>query len=74
MCVWMIDTFGNEEQRHRFCPPLCAMEKFASYCLTEPGGFAVRPLGCHSGAVTERSLARGHAEPGTGPEEQMVLT
>ncbi|XP_035870459.1 isobutyryl-CoA dehydrogenase, mitochondrial isoform X7 [Phyllostomus discolor] len=37
MCVWMIDTFGNEEQRHRFCPPLCTMEKFASYCLTEPG-------------------------------------
>ncbi|XP_077914866.1 isobutyryl-CoA dehydrogenase, mitochondrial isoform X5 [Halichoerus grypus] len=37
MCVWMIDTFGSEEQRHRFCPPLCTMEKFASYCLTEPG-------------------------------------
>uniref|UniRef100_A0A8D0X3Y3 Acyl-CoA dehydrogenase family member 8 n=1 Tax=Sus scrofa TaxID=9823 RepID=A0A8D0X3Y3_PIG len=37
MCVWIIDAFGNEEQRHRFCPPLCTMEKFASYCLTEPG-------------------------------------
>ncbi|XP_044137940.1 isobutyryl-CoA dehydrogenase, mitochondrial [Bufo gargarizans] len=37
MCVWMIDTFGNDEQRHRFCPSLCTMEKFASYCLTEPG-------------------------------------
>ncbi|KAL0627221.1 Isobutyryl-CoA dehydrogenase, mitochondrial [Plecturocebus cupreus] len=37
MCAWMIDSFGNEEQRHRFCPPLCTMEKFASYCLTEPG-------------------------------------
>ncbi|XP_059723178.1 isobutyryl-CoA dehydrogenase, mitochondrial isoform X2 [Haemorhous mexicanus] len=37
MCVWMIDTFGSEEQRHRFCPSLCSMEKFASYCLTEPG-------------------------------------
>ncbi|XP_075029086.1 vacuolar protein sorting-associated protein 26B isoform X2 [Calonectris borealis] len=37
MCVWMIDTFGNEEQRRRFCPSLCSMEKFASYCLTEPG-------------------------------------
>ncbi|KAM9220703.1 isobutyryl-CoA dehydrogenase, mitochondrial isoform 2-T2 [Dugong dugon] len=36
MCVWIIDTFGNEEQRHTFCPPLCTMEKFASYCLTEP--------------------------------------
>ncbi|XP_028357134.1 isobutyryl-CoA dehydrogenase, mitochondrial isoform X4 [Physeter macrocephalus] len=37
MCAWMIDTFGSEEQRHRFCPPLCTMEKFAAYCLTEPG-------------------------------------
>ncbi|XP_012595060.2 isobutyryl-CoA dehydrogenase, mitochondrial isoform X1 [Microcebus murinus] len=37
MCAWIIDSFGNEEQRHKFCPPLCTMEKFASYCLTEPG-------------------------------------
>ncbi|XP_061683625.1 isobutyryl-CoA dehydrogenase, mitochondrial [Syngnathoides biaculeatus] len=37
MCAWMIDTFGSEEQRQRFCPQLCSMEKFASYCLTEPG-------------------------------------
>ena len=33
----MIDTFGNTEQREKFCPDLCSMEKFASYCLTEPG-------------------------------------
>ncbi|XP_062377963.1 isobutyryl-CoA dehydrogenase, mitochondrial isoform X1 [Sardina pilchardus] len=37
MCNWMIDTFGNTEQRERFCPELCTMDKFASYCLTEPG-------------------------------------
>uniref|UniRef100_A0AAY4AN84 Isobutyryl-CoA dehydrogenase, mitochondrial n=1 Tax=Denticeps clupeoides TaxID=299321 RepID=A0AAY4AN84_9TELE len=37
MCAWMIDTFGNTEQRQQFCPDLCSMEKFASYCLTEPG-------------------------------------
>ncbi|KAM4652578.1 isobutyryl-CoA dehydrogenase, mitochondrial [Discoglossus pictus] len=37
MCVWMIDTFGSDNLRHKFCPPLCTMEKFASYCLTEPG-------------------------------------
>lgn len=41
MCAWMIDSFGNEEQRHKFCPPLCTMEKFASYCLTEPGAFVL---------------------------------
>lgn len=39
----MIDRFGSEEQRQRLCPPLCAMEKFASYCLTEPGGCACPP-------------------------------
>ena len=37
MCVWMIDTFGNEEQRSTYIPQLALMEKFASYCLTEPG-------------------------------------
>ncbi|XP_066564236.1 isobutyryl-CoA dehydrogenase, mitochondrial isoform X1 [Amia ocellicauda] len=37
MCAWMIDTFGNQEQRNRFCPDLCSMDRFASYCLTEPG-------------------------------------
>ncbi|KAM9469154.1 isobutyryl-CoA dehydrogenase, mitochondrial [Clarias gariepinus] len=37
MCAWMIDTFGNNEQREKYCPDLCTMEKFASYCLTEPG-------------------------------------
>ncbi|MET0444769.1 MAG: acyl-CoA dehydrogenase family protein, partial [Pseudorhodoplanes sp.] len=37
MAAWMIDAFGNEEQRARFLPKLCTMEHFASYCLTEPG-------------------------------------
>lgn len=37
MCNWMIDKFGNDEQREKFCPELSTMDKFASYCLTEPG-------------------------------------
>ncbi len=37
MAAWMIDAFGGETQRKRFLPRLCAMEHFASYCLTEPG-------------------------------------
>lgn len=37
MCTWMIDTFGSEAQRAEWVPQLCAMEKIASYCLTEPG-------------------------------------
>ena len=37
MVTWMIDTFGNTEQRSEWVPRLAAMEKFGSYCLTEPG-------------------------------------
>ncbi|MBK4722341.1 isobutyryl-CoA dehydrogenase [Azospirillum sp. YIM DDC1] len=37
MASWMIDRFGNPEQRARFLPALTTMEHFASYCLTEPG-------------------------------------
>jgi len=37
MASWMIDRFGNEEQRKRFLPKMTTMEKIASYCLTEPG-------------------------------------
>ena len=36
MCAWMIDEFGNKEQRERWIPQLASMEKMASYCLTEP--------------------------------------
>jgi len=36
MCGWMIDTFGNDEQKARWLPDLCTMDKFTSYCLTEP--------------------------------------
>jgi alkylation response protein AidB-like acyl-CoA dehydrogenase len=36
MAAWMIDAFGNLMQRQSFLPKLCAMEHFASYCLTEP--------------------------------------
>lgn len=37
MAAWMIDSFGNDEQRQRFLPKLTSMEWLASYCLTEPG-------------------------------------
>src|SRR5260370_1257661 len=37
MAAWMIDGFGDLDQRKRFLPKLCSMEHFASYCLTEPG-------------------------------------
>ncbi len=37
MVAWMIDAFGSELQRARWLPDLMTMERFASYCLTEPG-------------------------------------
>ncbi len=37
MVAWMVDRFGNDEQRGRFLKRLTSMESFASYCLTEPG-------------------------------------
>ena len=37
MASWMIDMFGNDEQRQRFLPKLTSMEWLGSYCLTEPG-------------------------------------
>ncbi|WP_136709730.1 acyl-CoA dehydrogenase family protein [Agromyces sp. H66] len=37
MVAWMIDTFGDDEQRRRWVPGLAAMTDLGSYCLTEPG-------------------------------------
>ncbi|XP_075728753.1 isobutyryl-CoA dehydrogenase, mitochondrial isoform X3 [Rhipicephalus microplus] len=37
MALWMIDQYGTHEQKQRWLPDLCSMEKCASYCLTEPG-------------------------------------
>ncbi len=37
MAAWMIDRFGNAGQRAAYLPKLCSLERFASYCLTEPG-------------------------------------
>ena len=37
MASWMIDHFGNDDQRRRWVPDLCSMEIMSSYCLTEPG-------------------------------------
>ncbi len=37
MASWMIDSFGNDDQRAKWLPQLMTMTHFASYCLTEPG-------------------------------------
>src|SRR5512141_782843 len=37
MVVWMIDSFGNDEQRAEWVPQMASMGALGSYCLTEPG-------------------------------------
>ena len=37
MTAWMIDTFGSDEQRQKWLPQMTTLEKYCSYCLTEPG-------------------------------------
>nr|CAB3219671.1 isobutyryl-CoA dehydrogenase, mitochondrial [Phallusia mammillata] len=37
MVAWMISTYGTDEQKQTVVPQLIAMDKLASYCLTEPG-------------------------------------
>jgi alkylation response protein AidB-like acyl-CoA dehydrogenase len=53
MGAWMIDRYGNEEQRQRFVPKLTAMEWLASYCLTEPGS------GSDAAALKTRAVRDG---------------
>lgn len=53
MVVWMIDKFGNEEQRAAWVPQLCTMEMLGSYCLTEPG------VGSDAAALSTRAVLDG---------------
>jgi len=53
MVVWMIDTFGNDEQRLRWIPRLASMEDLGSYCLTEPGA------GSDAAAITTNARREG---------------
>jgi alkylation response protein AidB-like acyl-CoA dehydrogenase len=38
------DKFGNDENRKRWLPGLCALDIMASYCLTEPGPVLPSPV------------------------------
>ncbi len=37
MVVWMIDSYGTDEQRSTWLPAMTTMSELGSYCLTEPG-------------------------------------
>ena len=56
MVAWMIDTYGDDEQRARFLAPLLTMEHFGSYCLTEPGA------GSDAAALSTRAVRDGAGE------------
>jgi len=53
MSLWMIDTYGSLEQRQKWLPALCSMEKVASYCLTEPNS------GSDASALRTRAVLDG---------------
>eukprot|EP00455_Lapot_gusevi_P034293 TRINITY_DN3775_c0_g1_i4.p1 TRINITY_DN3775_c0_g1~~TRINITY_DN3775_c0_g1_i4.p1 ORF type:complete len:410 (+),score=117.49 TRINITY_DN3775_c0_g1_i4:74-1303(+) len=53
MCSWMVDTFGNEQQRQTWLPKLTSLEWFASYCLTEPGA------GSDAGSLQTKAVRKG---------------
>ncbi len=56
MCAWMIDSFGNADQRAHWLPKLTTMEKIASYCLTEPGS------GSDAGALRTTAKPDGNSQ------------
>ncbi len=53
MAAWMIDRFGDADQRARWLPDLTSMAKIASYCLTEPGS------GSDAAALKTRAVRDG---------------
>lgn len=53
MCAWMVDSFGNDEQRAHWVPRLASMETIASYCLTEPSA------GSDAAALSTRAVRDG---------------
>lgn len=63
MCVWMIDEYGTEEQRQKWIPALTSMEKFASYCLTEPGA------GSDAAALSTKAVKDGDEYVLTGTKQ-----
>jgi len=54
MVVWMVDSFGNDEQRAKWLPDLISMEQLGSYCLTEPG------IGSDAAALSTRARKDGN--------------
>jgi len=56
MCAWIVDVYGTAEQRKDWLPRLCAVEKVASYCLTEPGS------GSDAAALKTKAVKGGNSQ------------
>ena len=68
MCAWMIDEFGNEEQKAKWIPRLASMDVMASYCLTEPGN------GSDASTLTTSAVRKGDDYVINGIRTDMILT
>jgi alkylation response protein AidB-like acyl-CoA dehydrogenase len=53
MVGWIIDRYGDTEQRERFLPRLCGMEWLGAYCLSEPAS------GSDAAALTTTAVQDG---------------
>jgi len=63
MVAWMIDTYGDETQRHEWLPRLTSMADFGGYCLTEPGA------GSDAAAITTSAIRDGDEYVLTGVKQ-----
>ncbi|WP_435243799.1 acyl-CoA dehydrogenase family protein [Streptomyces cucumeris] len=63
MVAWMIDRYGDDTQRARWLPALCAAQTLGSYCLTEPGA------GSDAAALRTRAERDGDAYVLTGVKQ-----
>lgn len=63
MCAWMIDRFGNDDQRRQWLPEMVSMEQLGSYCLTEPG------TGSDAAALRTRAVRDGDHYVVTGQKQ-----
>lgn len=53
MATWMVDRFGDDEQRERWIPRMASMELLGAYCLTEAGA------GSDAAALETRAVRDG---------------
>jgi len=63
MAAWMIDTFGSQDLKDRFLPDLIAMDRMASYCLTEPSS------GSDAAALRTKAVDKGDHWEVTGSKQ-----